>query len=131
MKIKFHQIMFSSLTRFNIQNFSIFFSTNVVSAELAISISSLIIRVIAQECSIYFKFKLGIRVGMKVNRMQVCVWIKILLLCISTDIHRIYIFFWNAFLSFSYKATIRIDIREIFKVTFGKKHIYTSFSSFV
>ena len=81
----FLRIMFSSLTQLNIQNFSISLSKNVVSAELAISISSLMIRVIVQECSFYFKFSLGIRVGMKVHRKRIYLQIKILHLCISTD----------------------------------------------
>jgi len=60
----FDVTQYSRILNFPFQAFGIV--QNKVSAEIAFSISSLRIRVIAQECSLYFlKFSLGIRVSMK------------------------------------------------------------------
>ena len=60
----FDATQFSRILNFPFQVFGTV--QNKVSAEIPFSISSLRIRVIAQECSLYFlKFSLGIRIGMR------------------------------------------------------------------
>ena len=62
-------VMFNATQYSKFPNFTLrVFGTvqNKVSAEIAFSISSLRVRIIAQECSLFLlKFSLGIRVGMK------------------------------------------------------------------